>query len=69
MTVHKPIANLISVAVRYDAMHMYTNADNSQGDREVFDKEEYDEYKRRIGEKVKSSISISPVSCSLSAVC
>lgn len=55
MTVHKPIANLISVAVRYDAMHMYTNAANAaagnmdSADWEVFNKTEYSSYKRRIG--------------------
>lgn len=56
MTVHKPIANLISVAVRYDAMHMYTNAtnaavtNNDTPDGEVFNKTEYANYKRKIGE-------------------
>ena len=53
MTVHKPVANLISVAVRYDAMHMYTNAidpaDINCVHSDVFNQEEYNNYKRRIG--------------------
>jgi hypothetical protein len=58
MTVHKPIANLISVAVRYDAMHMYTNAANAaaeghqasgSSDVDAFNRLEYSNYKRRIG--------------------
>ena len=62
MTVHKPIANLVSVAVRYDAMHMYTNAGNSNtagstiannnnnnNNPEAYNKQEYTSYKRRVG--------------------
>lgn len=52
MTVHKPIANLISVAVRYDAMHMYTNAPNVEGG-EVYNKTEYTNYKRKIGKPLR----------------
>lgn len=51
MTVHKPIANLISVAVRYDAMHMSTTAAVVGKEGEVvFNKAEYTAYKKRIGE-------------------
>ena len=49
MTVHKPIANLISVAVRYDAMHMSTTAGEVGKDAETFNKAEYTAYKKRIG--------------------
>ena len=49
MTVHKPIANLISVAVRYDAMHMATTAGEVGKDAETFNKAEYTAYKKRIG--------------------
>ena len=52
MTVHKPIANLISVAVRYDAMHMSTTAGVVGKEAETFNKAEYTAYKKRIGEYI-----------------
>jgi hypothetical protein len=45
LTVHKPLANLFSVAVRYDAIHMYTDAAHTE--QEVFNKAEYAHYRRR----------------------
>jgi hypothetical protein len=56
MSVHKPLANLVSVAVRYDAMHMYNSSNNNNGaglgkngSMQLEQQQEYADYKRRVG--------------------
>jgi hypothetical protein len=61
MTVHKPLANLISVAVRYDAIHMYTDAAHTE--QEVFNKAEYAQYRRRIGQHNPSLLAHCELTC------
>lgn len=60
MTVHKPIANLISVAVRYDAMHMNTTA--AVVGTEVFNQAEYIAYKKKIGIEYSTANFVATVS-------